>query len=266
MYEAENKNMIGLERNICYNGNGMKFYHIRNDKKEEHVMKKEALKAAFPYTIPILTGFLFLGISYGIYMRALGFSPLYPIFMSMLIFAGSMEFVTASMLLSGFHPLGAALLTLMVNARHIFYGITMVSKYKNVGKKKWYLIFGMCDESFSINCSVSVPKGVDKGWFYFWVTVLNQSYWVLGATCGALLGALIKVESGGLEFVMTALFVVIFLDNWLKEKRHVSSLVGLAISLVCLLLFGPDKFLLPSMAMIFLILSIAGPYLKKEVA
>ena len=117
-------------------------------------MKKKALKAAFPYTIPILTGFLFLGISYGIYMRALGFSPLYPIFMSMLIFAGSMEFVTASMLLSGFNPLGAALLTLMVNARHIFYGITMVSKYKNVGKKKWYLIFGMCDESFSINCSV----------------------------------------------------------------------------------------------------------------
>ena len=145
-------------------------------------MKKQSLKAAFPYTIPILTGFLFLGISYGIYMRALGFSAAYPIFMSMLIFAGSMEFVTASMLLSGFNPLGAALLTLMVNARHIFYGITMVSKYKNVGKKKWYLIFGMCDESFSINCSVDVPKGVDKGWFYFWVTILNQSYWVLGAT------------------------------------------------------------------------------------
>ena len=229
-------------------------------------MKKKALKAAFPYTIPILTGFLFLGISYGIYMRALGFSPLYPIFMSMLIFAGSMEFVTASMLLSGFNPLGAALLTLMVNARHIFYGITMVSKYKNVGKKKWYLIFGMCDESFSINCSVYVPKGVDKGWFYFWVTVLNQSYWVLGAACGALLGSLIKVDLGGLEFVMTALFVVIFLDNWLKEKKHVSSVTGLLISLVCLLIFGPDQFLLPSMAVIFFVLAIIGPCLKKEVA
>ena len=229
-------------------------------------MKKKALKAAFPYTIPILTGFLFLGISYGIYMRALGFSPLYPIFMSMLIFAGSMEFVTASMLLSGFNPLGAALLTLMVNARHIFYGITMVSKYKNVGRKKWYLIFGMCDESFSINCSVSVPEGIDKGWFYFWVTVLNQSYWVLGSTCGALLGTLIKVDSGGLEFVMTALFVVIFLDNWLKEKKHVSSVTGLLISLVCLLIFGPDKFLLPSMAVIFFVLAIIGPCLKKEVA
>lgn len=229
-------------------------------------MKKKALKAAFPYTIPILTGFLFLGISYGIYMRALGFSPLYPIFMSMLIFAGSMEFVTASMLLSGFNPLGAALLTLMVNARHIFYGITMVSKYKNVGKKKWYLIFGMCDESFSINCSVDVPQGVDKGWFYFWVTVLNQSYWVLGSTCGALLGSLVKVDSGGLEFVMTALFVVIFLDNWLKEKKHYSSLTGLVMSLNCLVILGPDKFLLPSMGAILLILLIAGPCQGREVA
>lgn len=229
-------------------------------------MKKKALKAAFPYTIPILTGFLFLGISYGIYMRALGFSPLYPIFMSMLIFAGSMEFVTALMLLSGFNPLGAVLLTLMVNARHIFYGITMVSKYKNVGKKKWYLIFGMCDESFSINCSVEVPDGVDKGWFYFWVTVLNQSYWVLGSTCGALLGSIVTFDSKGLEFVMTALFVVIFLDNWLKEKKHFSSLLGLVISLFCLIVFGAEKFLVPTMCFIFIVLSLAKPLLKKEVA
>lgn len=227
-------------------------------------MIKKALKTAFPYSIPILTGFLFLGISYGIYMRALGFSAAYPIFMSMLIFAGSMEFVTATMLLSGFNPVGAALLTLMVNARHIFYGITMVSKYKNVGKKKWYLIFGMCDESFSINCSVDVPDGVDKGWFYFWVTLLNQSYWVLGATCGALLGSFIEVDAQGLEFVMTALFVVIFLDNWLKEKNHVSSLLGIGVSLICLVVFGSERFLVPAMCVIFLILSLARPFLDKS--
>ncbi|MBE5880954.1 MAG: branched-chain amino acid transporter AzlC [Lachnospiraceae bacterium] len=229
-------------------------------------MIKKAFKCAFPYTVPILTGFLFLGISYGIYMRALGFSAAYPIFMSMLIFAGSMEFVTATMLLSSFNPVGAALLTLMVNARHIFYGITMVSKYKQVGRKKWYLIFGMCDESFSINCSVDVPEGVDKGWFYFWVTLLNQSYWVLGATSGALIGSLLTFDTKGLEFVMTALFVVIFLDNWLKEKNYISSLLGLAASLACLVLFGADKFLVPSMCVIFLILSLARPALKKEVA
>ncbi len=229
-------------------------------------MIKKALKSAFPYTIPILTGFLFLGISYGIYMRALGFSPWYPILMSMCIFAGSMEFVAASLLLGSFHPLGAALLTLMVNARHIFYGITMVSKYKNVGKKKWYLVFGMCDESFSINCSVDVPDGVDKGWFYFWVTLLNQSYWVLGATSGALLGSFLTFDVKGLEFVMTALFVVIFLDNWMKEKSHVSSLLGLAASLVCLIIFGADRFLIPSMCIIFLLLSFAKPRLEKEAA
>lgn len=229
-------------------------------------MIRKAFKTAFPYTIPILTGFLFLGISYGIYMRVLGFSALYPIFMSMLIFAGSMEFVTASMLLSGFNPVGAVLLTLMVNARHIFYGITMVSKYKNVGKKKWYLIFGMCDESFSINCSVDVPEGVDKGWFYFWVTVLNQSYWVLGATCGALLGSLLTFDTNGLAFVMTALFVVIFLDSWLKEKKHFSSLLGLGVSVLCLVLFGAEKFLVPAMCVIFLVLSLAKPFLEKEVA
>ncbi len=228
-------------------------------------MIKKAFKCAFPYTVPILTGFLFLGISYGIYMRALGFSAAYPIFMSMLIFAGSMEFVTASMLLSSFQPLGAALLTLMVNARHIFYGITMVSKYKQVGRKKWYLIFGMCDESFSINCSVDIPEGVDKGWFYFWVTLLNQSYWVLGATIGALIGSLFAFDTKGLEFVMTALFVVIFLDNWLKEKNYISSLVGLAASIICLVLFGAQRFLVPSMCVIFLILSLVRPAFKKEV-
>ena len=229
-------------------------------------MIRKAFKTAFPYTSPSLTGFLFLGISYGIYMRALGFSAIYPIVMSTLIFAGSMEFVTASMLLSGFNPVGAALLTLMVNARHIFYGITMVSKYKNVGKKKWYLIFGMCDESFSINCSVDVPEGVDKGWFYFWVTVLNQSYWVLGATCGALLGSLLTFDTNGLAFVMTALFVVIFLDSWLKEKKHFSSLLGLGVSVLCLVLFGAEKFLVPAMCVIFLVLSLAKPFLEKEVA
>ena len=226
-------------------------------------MKKTALKKAFPYTIPILTGFLFLGISYGIYMRALGFSAVYPIFMSLLIFAGSMEFVTASMLLSGFNPLGAALLTLMVNARHIFYGITMITKYKDVGKKKWYLIFGLCDESFSINCSVDVPEGVDKGWFYFWVTLLNQFYWVLGATLGALLGSLITVDSKGLEFVMTALFVVIFLDNWLKEQNHFSAVLGIFVSMACLVVFGAEKFLVPAMCAIFLVLSLARPFLDK---
>ena len=124
-----------------------------------------AARAAFPYTIPILAGFLFLGIAYGIYMNIQGFPAIYPILMSLTIFAGSMEFVTADLLLGVFDPVGTFLLTLMVNARHLFYGISMLDKYKGQGKKSFYLIFGMCDESFSINCTTSVPEGIDRGWF-----------------------------------------------------------------------------------------------------
>ena len=175
------------------------------------MIQKKALKAAFPYTLPICTGFLALGIAYGIYMNKSGFSFIYPMLMSLFIFAGSMEIVTVSLLLSAFDPLSAFLLTIMVNARHLFYGISMLEKYKNLGIKKWYLIFGMCDESFSINCSVIPPADVDHGWFMFFVTLLNHIYWVAGATIGGILGSCIKCSTKGIDFVLTALFVVIFL-------------------------------------------------------
>ena len=147
-------------------------------------VKTKALKAAFPHTIPIFAGFTFLGLAYGIFMQSRGFSFVWPMLMALTIFAGSMEFVTVALLCSAFAPVHAFLLALMVNARHLFYGISMLEKYKGTGKKKWYLIFGMCDESFTINYSAKVPKGVDKGWFYFFVTLFNQLYWVLGATLG----------------------------------------------------------------------------------
>ena len=154
-------------------------------------MKKKAFKAAFPYTLPICVGFLFLGMSYGFMMRSKGFSFVYPLCMSFFIYAGSMEFVTANLLLSAFNPVYAFFLTLMVNARHLFYGISMLEKYKNTGWKKFYLIFGMCDESFTVNCTVDPPEDVDRGWFMFFVNALNQFYWVTGATVGALLGYVI---------------------------------------------------------------------------
>ncbi|TKI88318.1 branched-chain amino acid transporter AzlC, partial [Bacillus cereus] len=145
-----------------------------------------AFRAAFPYTIPIFAGFVFLGIAYGIYMNSLGFSAIYPILMSLIIFAGSMEFIAANLLLVAFNPIHALFLTLMVNARHLFYGISMLDKYKGTGKKKFYLIFGLCDESFSINSTVDIPKGVDKGWFMFFVTLLNHLYWGIGAAIGGI--------------------------------------------------------------------------------
>jgi 4-azaleucine resistance transporter AzlC len=220
------------------------------------MVKRKALKAAFPYTIPIGAGFLALGIAYGIYMNSKGFSFVYPMLMSLFIFAGSMELVTVSLLLSSFNPLYAFLLTIMVNARHLFYGISMLEKYKNAGRKKWYLIFGMCDESFSINCSVTPPQDVDRGWFMFFVTLLNHIYWVAGATLGGILGSYIKFNTKGIDFVLTALFVVIFLGQWNESKNHLPAFVGLLSSAICLLIFGSSKFMIPAMILIIFSLTV----------
>ena len=213
-------------------------------------MKVKALRAAFPYTIPIFAGFWFLALAYGIYMNTAGFSFVYPMFMSMLIFGGSLEFIAVEMLLSPFAPLQVLIMSLLVQARHLFYGISMLEKYKGMGWKKFYLIFGMCDESFSINYTAEIPEGVDRGWFYFFVTLLNQLYWVSGAIIGGLLGGLLKFNTEGLSFVMTAMFVVIFMEQWMKEKNHTSAFIGLGASVVCLLVFGPDSFLIPAMTVI----------------
>ena len=196
--------------------------------------KIKALKAAFPHTIPILMGFLFLGLAYGFYMNSKGFSFWWPLLMSATIFAGSMEFVTVSLLC----------------------GISMLERFKGTGRKKWYLIFGMCDESFSILCSTKPPKGVDKGWFMVFVTLLNQCYWVAGATLGGILGSFIPFNTQGIDFVMTALFAAIFIDQWKSQKNHLPALVGLAVPAVCLIVFGPDQFILPSMALILTVLSL----------
>ena len=216
-------------------------------------MKRNALKYAFPYTLPICAGFLFLGISYGFFASSTGFSFIYPLLMSMFIFAGSMEFVTISLLLASFNPVYSFLLALMVNARHLFYGISMLDTYKDYkGIKKFYLIYGMCDETFSVNCSITPPPEVDREWFMIWVTLLNQIYWVCGATIGAVLGSVIHFDTTGIEFVMTALFFVMFLDQWDSASRHLPALIGVICSLACLLIFGKSNFMIPAMALIIL--------------
>lgn len=229
-------------------------------------MKRKAFRAALPYTIPICVGFLFLGMSYGFLMKSQGFSVIYPMLMSLFIFAGSMEFVTVSLLLSAFQPFHAFVLALMVNARHLFYGISMLEKFKNTGWKKFYLIFGMCDESFTINCTVEPPEGVDRGWFMFFVTLLNHLYWVGGATLGALLGCVVQFDTTGLEFVMTALFVVMFIGQWEQNPDHRPALTGLGCSLLCLLVFGASSFILPAMVLIILCLTLTRPKTTRKEA
>ena len=243
-------------------------------------MKKKAFRAALPYSLPICIGFLFIAMSYGFLMRSRGFSVFYPMAMSAFIFAGSMEFVAVELLLvcdegkardkqvelllSAYAPLHAFLLTLMVNARHLFYGISMLEKYKGMGWKKPYLIFGMCDETFSINCTVTPPEGVDRGWFMFFVTLLNQTYWVAGATLGALLGSVLHFDTTGIEFVMTALFTVMFVNQWEEAKDHRPALTGLGCAALCLAVFGSDGFMLPAMALIIVCFLVSSKSQKKE--
>lgn len=226
-------------------------------------VKLKAFKAAFPYTIPIFMGFSFLGLAYGIYMNIQGFSFVYPMIMSAVIFGGSLEFVAVTMLLSPFAPLQAFLMALIIQARHLFYGVAMLEKFKGLGWKRFYLIFGLCDESFSINYTAKVPDGVDRGWFMFFVTLLNQVYWVASATLGGLAGSLLTFDTEGLEFIMTAMFVVIFLEQWFKEKKHYTALIGIAASAGCLIIFGSETFLIPTMICILFMLTVFRKPIEK---
>ena len=223
----------------------------------------KAFKTAFPHTIPIMASFFFLGTAYGIYMTSLGFSFVYPIINALLIFGGSLEFVTGSLLLAQFSPLSALLVAIVIQLRHVFYGIAFLDKYKDMGWKKPYLIFGLCDETFAINCSTEIPEDVDKGWFYFFVTLLNQCYWVIGASTGAILGSALNFDIEGIDFVMTAMFVAIFIDQLRKDKLFISAVIGVMIPLMCLIIFGADDFMLPSiLLMLSLLLILKSNILK----
>ena len=224
-----------------------------------------ALRTAFPYTLPIFAGFWFIGLAYGMYMHVSGFSVWYTLAMSMTIFAGSLEFIAVSMLLSPFAPLQTLIVALMVQARHLFYGISMLDKYKHTGWKKPFLIFGLCDETFSINYTAQVPADVDKGWFYLFVAFLNYSYWVSGAVMGNLAGQLLAFNMKGLDFVMTAMFVAIFMEQWMNDGFHSSTWIGLAASVLCLFVFGPNDFMIPTMVCILVVLTAWRKSLERKV-
>ena len=223
-----------------------------------------ALRAAFPHTLPVLAGFGVLGATYGILMSVSGFPFWVTSLISLTVFAGSMQFVAVNLLLGAFAPLEAFLLTLMINARHIFYGISMIDRYKATGIKKLYLIFGMCDETFSINCTAKVPEDVDEGKFFLATTLLNQSYWVIASTVGGIFGSIISFETRGIEFVMTAMFFVILVDRLREKKARISGIIGLLSGAVCLAVFGADVFILPTMAAILLFLTLLRPLIDKE--
>lgn len=226
---------------------------IEGDKLKE---KTKALKAAFPHTIPIFTGFIFIGMAYGILMNSKGYGFGWSLFFSMFVFAGSSQYVAITFLTSVFNPLYALLMSLMINARHLFYGISMIEKFKDAGKLKFFLIYGMCDETFSVVYSAEPPEDVDKNWFMFFITLLNYTYWVTGSTLGGLLGSMISFNSKGLDFVLTALFLVIFIEQWKSQKDRKPAITGLVCSFVCLLIFGPGNFIIPSMIAMLAVLTV----------
>lgn len=198
-------------------------------------------------------------------MKALGFGAWFPFFMALLIYAGSVEFIVAAALIAPFSPLSVLLICLMVSGRQIFYAISMLEKYgAHIGKKRWYLISTLVDEAFSLNYMAKIPAHLDKGWYMFFVSLYLQIYWVTGAVLGNLFGALIPIDLKGVEFAMTALFIVIFAENWAKEKSHESSLIGLGIALGCLLLVGKDNFLIPTLLGIWVILTLRRPNLSRK--
>lgn len=219
---------------------------------------KKTIRSAFVATLPVLTGYLVLGFGFGIILKSAGFGILLAFAMSFLIYAGSMQYVAIGLLTGGASLLTAALTTLMVNARHLFYGISMLGKYRDVGKCKPYLIFSLTDETYSLVCSdVTGIEGGRVSDYYLFVSLFNHFYWIAGSVLGALAGTLIHFNSEGIDFALTALFLTVFLEQWLSSKKHAPALIGVLVSALCLIVFGADRFLIPAMLIIALLLCVS---------
>ena len=227
---------------------------------------KRAFVAAFPRTLPVFAGYCFLGMTYGIYLNKSGLPLWLSLIMNLTIFSGSAEIIAVGLATGIFDPVNAFTIALITGARYLFYGITMLDRFKGTGWKKFYMIYGMVDESFSINYQAALSPDIDKGWFMFWVTLLDHIYWIFGSVCGSLLGSVIKFNTEGLDFVMTAMFVVIFMNQWMSEKRghHQSELIGVLCGIVCLIVFDSGNYVIPTMLLILAVLTAARKPLEKS--
>lgn len=217
--------------------------------------KTRALKAAFPVTIPVMIGYLFIGVAFGMLMAGKGFSFVWSAVMSISVYAGSMQFVASNFLAGSANWASIALITVMVNMRHVFYGLSMLQRFQNMGRKKPYMVFSLTDETFSLLCSAKAPQGVDPNWFLFFISLLDQFYWVVGSVLGGLVGSLVPFSTKGIDFAMTAFFTAIFTEQWQSCKKHLPAATGVLISVLCLLLFGASNFTIPAMIAIVLILT-----------
>lgn len=225
---------------------------------------KNAFKKAFSYTIPVLTGYLFIGTAFGVMYAEKGYSFLWAILMSIMVYAGSGQYLAVNFFTPGISFVQVIFLTFMVNVRHIFYGISLLERFNKIGKSRWYMIFALTDETYSLLCTTKTPKGVDEAKFLFAISVLDHSYWVLGSAIGAIAGTLLPINSEGIEFAMTALFVVIFIEQWMEKKNRIPEMIGVVTAIGGLLLFGAENFVLPTMLAIVALLFIGRKKLDKE--
>ena len=216
----------------------------------------KTVKAAFLKSLPVMAGYIILGTGFGILAHSAGYGLLWSFAMSLLIYAGSMQYVGISLMAGGASVLTVILTTVMVNARHLFYSISMLGRYQNAGRRKPYLVFSLTDETYSLLCDGKVPEGMDPDRFRFLVSLFNHSYWVLGSVIGSLAGSVLPFSAAGIEFSMTALFIASFVEQWITAEDRIPAVTGLAGTLLCLLIFGPSDFLIPAMLLITLVLSL----------
>ena len=212
-------------------------------------IKGSLLSAAFKTTIPVLAGYLGLGLAFGIMLEDLGYNALWAAFFSLVAYGGTIQYLAIALLSTAFNPFEALFLSILVNFRHLFYGITMAEKFKGMGKKKLLLIFGLSDETYSLLTTTELPEGTDRGKFYLYVTLLDHSYWILGSFLGGIVGSLITFNTTGIAFVLTALFVVLFMEQLKNKANIIPGIIGLGATLISLALFG-DNLIIPAMVLI----------------
>lgn len=225
---------------------------------------RQALAAALPYTIPVMTGYIFLGTAFGVLLASKGFGCLWALLISLTVYAGSMQFVMLDILTSPFNFLGTLILTLTINGRHLFYGLSLIDKYRDMGRLKPYMIFSLSDETYSLICGITPPPHVDGNKFYFSIAMMNQLYWLTGTLIGSAAGSLITFNTKGIDFTMTALFVVIFIEQWEKSANHIPAIAGVVLTLSSLVLVGERYFIIAAMAAILACLTLLRPVIESE--
>ena len=228
---------------------------LRDDESRRAGGSSMALRAAFPATIPVMTGFLCLGTAYGLLMQSKGYGPGWSVLMSAIAFGGSMQFVAVTLLTTAFDPVQAFLLSVMVNARHMFYGLSLLDKYKGLGKVRAFLIYVLCDETFSLVSTLEPPEGVARRDFYFWISLLDYLYWITGTALGGLLGSFLTFDTTGLDFALTALFVVLFIYGWNQYLWPLlAGVMGILCAAASLAVFGADNMVIPAMVLVLAVL------------